>query len=136
MLFYIGAAAFVMLVATRDAVPNFNLEPVCRETAARIKMPEFRRTCLRKEHEARDQLKARWKELPRADRSYCSELASLAGIASCVQLLTCLEIEQAVRRARERRSKAGSDALVAPSQWVTPRTGHRARCQCRRSTRA
>jgi hypothetical protein len=109
MLSYV-AAAFVMLVATRDAVPSFNLEPVCRETAERIDAPEFRRDCLRDEREARDQLKARWKDFPRADRSYCSELASLAGISSYVQLLTCLEIEQAVRRAREDKPKAGTDA--------------------------
>jgi hypothetical protein len=43
--------------------------------------------------------------LPASDRSYCTQLASLGGVPSYVELLTCLDLEQVARRLREAEAR-------------------------------
>jgi hypothetical protein len=94
----------IILIAA-DRVPNFNLEPICREVAGRAYAPDYKEICLRKEHEARDQLRQKWTTLPASDRSYCTELASLGRVPSYVELLTCLDLERVARRLREAEAR-------------------------------
>jgi hypothetical protein len=99
------SAVFLFVALTADQVPSFNIEPVCREIAERADAPSYSQNCLRKERNAREQLKAKWTAFPAADRSYCVQLASLGGEPSYVELITCLETAQAARSARDMQSK-------------------------------
>ena len=89
----------VMLTAA-DRVPNFNIEPICREVAGRAYAPHYKETCLRKEREAEEQLRQKWATFRASDRSYCTKLASLGGVPSYVELLTCLDVAQSAARVR------------------------------------
>jgi hypothetical protein len=100
-----GAVLFFVVLAAADRVPNFNVEPVCREIAGRAYAPDYREQCLRDEHESRDQLRSTWAAFPASDRSYCTQLASLGGVPSYVVLLTCLEVAQHARRVRESEAR-------------------------------
>ena len=91
--------SFIML-AVADRVPKFNIEPICREVAGRAYAPHYKETCLRKEREAQEQLKQKWATFRASDRSYCTQLASLGGVPSYVELLTCLDVAQSAARVR------------------------------------
>jgi hypothetical protein len=96
--------SFVMLAAV-DRVPKFNIEPICREVAGRAGAPHYKETCLRKEREALEQLRQKWTAFRASDRSYCTQLASLGGVPSYVELLTCLDMAQSAARARSENSR-------------------------------
>jgi hypothetical protein len=117
VLLDLEAALFLLAAITTDHVPSFNVEPVCREIAGRANAPDYGRNCLRKEREARDQLKAKWMTFPAADRSYCVQLASLGGVPSYVELITCLETAQAARSAGGLQTRDASGS--APSRRRT-----------------
>jgi hypothetical protein len=96
-----GAVFLSTVLAAVDGLPSFNIDPVCREVAARAHAPAYKEKCLREEQAAHEQLKARWAAVPASDRSYCRQLASLGGVPSYVVLLTCLDVQQEERRVRE-----------------------------------
>jgi hypothetical protein len=96
-----------VVLAAADRIPNFNVEPVCREVAGRAYALDYKETCLREEREARNQLINMWGAFPAPDRTYCVQLASLGGVPSYVELLTCLDMAQEARRVREARDRAG-----------------------------
>jgi len=62
--------------------------------------PHYKETCLRKEREAQEQLRQKWATFRASDRSYCTKLASLGGVPSYVELLTCLDVAQSAARVR------------------------------------
>lgn len=107
-----GVVLLSVVLAAADRVPNFNIEPVCREIAGRAYAPDYKEKCLREEREAHEQLKRKWAAFPASDRSYCVQLASLGGVPSYVALLTCLDVAQEARRVREAeaRDRARRDA--------------------------
>ena len=53
--------------------------------------------CLQSENAARDSLTKDWASYPAADRSLCTQTATMGGTASYVELLTCLELRRDVR---------------------------------------
>jgi hypothetical protein len=89
-----------VILAAADRVPNFNIEPICREVAGRAYAPHYKEICLRKEREAQEQLRQKWATFRAPDRSYCTQLASLGGVPSYVELLTCLDVAQSAARVR------------------------------------
>jgi hypothetical protein len=95
-----AALLSLITLAAVDRVPEFNIEPICREVAGRADAPHYKETCLRKEREAQEQLRQKWATFRASDRSYCTQLASLGGVPSYVELLTCLDVAQSVGRAR------------------------------------
>jgi hypothetical protein len=93
-----------MLVAA-DRVPDFKIEPICREVAGRADAPHYREICLRKEREAQAQLRQKWSTFRASDRSYCTKLASLGRVPSYVDLLTCLHIARSAARVRDENAR-------------------------------
>jgi hypothetical protein len=89
-----------VILTGADRVPNFNIEPICREVAGRADAPHYQEICLRKEREAQEQLRQKWATFRASTRSYCTQLASLGGVPSYVELLTCLDVAQSAARAR------------------------------------
>ena len=94
-------SAFIgFAVTTADAVeflPRFDLNPTCRGATRQEALApnqtesEARKVCLRKETEARNQLRQKWETFPEEHRTSCVSTTSVGGIPSYVQLQTCLE---------------------------------------------
>ena len=83
----IGAAT---PIHAADAVPNLNVRTSCEAEAAAA--PEGKRQCLRDEQNARETLVQQWAKFTLTDRQRCTQLATLGGTASYVELLTCLQM--------------------------------------------
>jgi len=77
-----------LIVGVADQVPKFNLNPTCGTSDI----------CIRSETAARDELASQWTQSPAADRDRCVKLATMSGMPSYVQVLTCLDM---ARQSRE-----------------------------------
>ncbi len=99
MIFSIPAALLAaQLVAVSDSVPSLNLNPTCSAAShVGVIAGRTREACLRDEHDARDKLQAQWSEFAPADRTRCTLSTDGGGVASYVELLTCLEIAKQAR---------------------------------------
>lgn len=99
-------ASIILLLAGLSAaqaadVPRLDVERMCRDSAAADPTIDFSpKRCLDSEHQARDQLAQKWQSFSAADRQECTEVATMGGTASYVELITCLEMNQAVRQER------------------------------------
>jgi hypothetical protein len=89
VLFQLATVA-VPPIHAADAVPNLNVSSSCQAEAAAA--PEGKRQCLRDEQDARATLTRQWEKFTLADRQRCTQLATLGGTASYVELLTCLQM--------------------------------------------
>jgi hypothetical protein len=79
-------------------VPRLDVASACR-AAADLGVKHDADRCLKSENDARDQLKAQWADFPAADRSLCTQTATMGGTASYVELITCLELKRDVAKA-------------------------------------
>jgi hypothetical protein len=79
--------------------PNFDIARTCRGATGEIgRTPK---TCLYDEESARSELAKGWSGYPPAERTRCSELASLPEFESYVELITCLELAAQVKAMRK-----------------------------------
>jgi hypothetical protein len=90
----LGNAPFV---AVADVVPVINIEQNCRATAATDKsegldLPQSVQDCVSDENAARQQLAMVWMNYSASVRDRCAEEATLDGIGSYVDLLTCMQM--------------------------------------------
>ena len=84
-----------LLMPVSDQVPNFNVERSCKgAAAASVQMadPQSYSACMNEESQAREQLGPIWQTFPVALRTRCTSEASGEGLASYVELLTCLQV--------------------------------------------
>jgi hypothetical protein len=91
MLLHLPIAILVAFspVAVSDVTPKFDIVGECRfEGGSTV---EFDR-CSQDEAAALEQLKANWAQFTGVDKNTCLSVATVAGFASYVELLTCLEI--------------------------------------------
>jgi hypothetical protein len=82
----------------QGGVPTLNVTATCRNIPA--DMGGINRdpaACLKSENDARDTLAKEWAGFSAADRVLCTQTATMAGTASYVQLLTCLELQRDAR---------------------------------------
>jgi hypothetical protein len=84
------AIATATPVHAADGVPNLNVNSSCQAEAAAA--PEGKRQCLKDEQDARETLTRQWEKFTAADRQRCTQLATLGGTSSYVELLTCLQM--------------------------------------------
>jgi hypothetical protein len=97
----IRTAAFAMMVAVAEKVPDLNVEPSCRDAANRAALVGTFDACMRKEREARVQLAGEWAEFTSGDKSHCLGLSSLGGMPTYTELLACLELTRDARNLRD-----------------------------------
>jgi hypothetical protein len=83
-------------VCVADEVPKLDVVSSCAAEAAVA--PEGKRQCLSDEQAARETLVKRWEQFGAPDKRQCSEMATLGGTASYVELLTCLEMAADARK--------------------------------------
>ena len=94
------AAAFlaVMSAVSVADVPKLNVEQTCRDAVTADPTNTLDpKICLASENQAREQLVSKWTSYPEKDRQQCTQMASMGGTASYVELITCLELDQQVR---------------------------------------
>ncbi|MEZ5786262.1 MAG: hypothetical protein R3D62_07275 [Xanthobacteraceae bacterium] len=93
-------ASLVMLAA--DGLPNFDVKKSCSSVAKLgLSVSQTPDACIKDEENARDQLKEKWNTFPAADRSRCISTTEIGGTPSYVEVLTCLQIAQDVKKLKE-----------------------------------
>ena len=121
MLLGVAAGAALLIfsaVAFAADVPRLDVASACRAAVgADLGMKYDADRCLKSENEARDQLKAQWASFPAADRSLCTQTATMGGTASYVELITCLEMKRDVAKL-----PADRGLRTAPAALPTPRS--------------
>src|SRR3954470_7298056 len=109
-----AGAPFLLFSAVAFAadVPRLNVAKTCRDTANAdpgVKYDVDR--CLKSENNARDQLARQWASFPAADRSQCTQTATMGGTASYVELITCLELKRDLATAPADRLRSSPSSL-------------------------
>ncbi|OCK54468.1 hypothetical protein [Bradyrhizobium sp. LMTR 3] len=107
-----------LAVPVADRVPVINVEQTCKETAATDKamnldLSQSVESCLRDENTAREQVTAIWSNYSASIRNRCAQEATIAGMGSYVDLLTCMQMTDpatfsptpALRGASKKRNK-------------------------------
>ena len=98
-----------LVISVADGVPNFDYEKSCRAAATADAAANKQDTsgCVTDEKNARDTLGKEWAQFPPIDRGHCTQLATLGGTPSYVELLTCLEIARDTKKLPESITKSG-----------------------------
>ena len=106
--------AFLGAVSATSAadVPKLNVEQTCRDSANADPTVNFNiKLCLDSENRARDELASKWPSFPEPDRQQCTEMATMGGTASYVELITCLEMDRDVREERARATTSRASGM-------------------------
>lgn len=115
MLLHLPTAilATLSLIAVSGTVPKFDIANECGVESKSSKAFE---RCSHDEAEALQKLRAEWPQFAGADRSVCLVEGTVAGFASYVELLICLEMARDVRneRANPRGPVAKTGAQPTP----------------------
>ena len=98
MLLHLPIAIMATLspVAVSDTVPKFDIVRECRFEGGST--TEFDR-CSDDENAALRQLETEWAQFVGVDKRQCTATATIGGVASYVELLTCLEMARDLARA-------------------------------------
>jgi len=102
-LHIVAAAALLALSPSVPAlaesqVPRLDVTPTCRPIDKTDMMQLDEKRCRQIENDARDQLVRQWADFPAADRTLCTQTATMGGAASYVGLITCLEMRRDVAK--------------------------------------
>ena len=90
----VATAALLVTAAQAGDVPTLNVRPTCTPIGDDKTFPIDTKRCLKTEQETRDQLVRQWANFPAADRSLCTQTATMGGLPSYVALITCLEMKR------------------------------------------
>jgi hypothetical protein len=97
-----------LTVAVADRLPVLNFEETCREaTSGARRTNDKLEACIADEKRARDQLAGKWSSLDPAARTRCSRASTSGYAASYLELLICLELDQADREVHGPGSTTG-----------------------------
>src|ERR671912_112516 len=95
------------LSAEAQQVPRLNIEATCRAEKPLVAGdPNPYEGCMRDETDAERQLQAMWSSSAAALRERCGQEAQLGGVASYVDMLTCLEMAQGAAPTKPRRQRS------------------------------
>jgi hypothetical protein len=123
MLLHLPIAILATLspVAVSDTVPKFDIVRECRfEGGSTV---EFDR-CSQDEAAALEQLEANWAQFAGVDKSTCLSAATVGGLASYVELLTCLEMaREANNTDKNPRDPKRTDPMRSVGPGVTVGVG-------------
>src|SRR5262245_44568892 len=91
MLPAILSASFAIPVA--GGPPTLSVEAGCREAARADPLQQVTtENCMKQERDAQEELRRDWDTFSAADRGHCQRLTTTGGLASYVELVTCLQI--------------------------------------------
>lgn len=112
------AVATLSPVAVSDTVPAFDIVRECR--FENESTPAAFDRCSNEETDARDKLQTEWTKYVATDKHTCLVETTIGGFVSYVELLTCLELANDLRKenntpgsplAKEELNPAGQDLL-------------------------
>jgi len=95
-----AAVSIFMFNATfADDVPRFDVKRNCNVDVTAYRGDVANKTCVADEQRARKTLVAQWKSFPSASRAQCTQMVSdISGSQSYIELLTCLQMAQDVKK--------------------------------------
>jgi len=79
--------------ATAGGVPRFDVAATCRADQSKATVD----SCLSDENQAHERLEKQWGQFRPADRTQCTQISSMKGFQSYVELITCLEMARDAR---------------------------------------
>jgi hypothetical protein len=121
-----------LVISVVDGVPALNVEQVCEGIAQQggvsFRDPNIaveKKNCVDSEHATRDELAKQWSSFSAADKTACTNEATMGGESSYTELLTCLEMARDVRTLHSEAEKpaAAKPAGAKPAVPAAPR-GH------------
>jgi hypothetical protein len=97
-----------LAVAVADRPPVVNFEQTCREEmTGDMRTNDKFEVCIADEKRARDQVAAEWSAFDPAARARCARTSTSGHAASYLELLVCLELDQADREVHGQGSTMG-----------------------------
>jgi hypothetical protein len=78
-----------------DGVPNFNIGSICGRVSGVVETPAG---CADDEQSAREELNKVWAHYASSERARCADLSSEEGLASYVEILTCLQVSDDAKK--------------------------------------
>lgn len=81
----------IVIAAALSAVPDLNIERICRGAAAHRLTDDEYKTCLDSEKSARNTLEQKWAQYPDKVRKECARVVRIAPESSYAELQTCIE---------------------------------------------
>jgi len=116
-----------LLVSVVDSVPSLNVEQVCEGIAQQggvsFRDPNIaveKKNCVDSEHAIRDELTKQWSSFTSADKTACTNEATMGGDSSYTELLTCLEMARDVRTLHDEAQKPAASQKPALPATVPP----------------
>lgn len=98
-LMVVGAT---LVLGVADKLPIFDIKKSCSSVAhLGLSVSQTPDACIKDEENAREQLKEKWSSFPASDRNRCISTTEIGGTASYVEVLTCLQIAQDVKKLKE-----------------------------------
>ena len=107
----IAAASLAASAVYAAEVPTLEVSPTCKPIANDRSLAIDTDRCLKTERAAREQLAREWENFPAADRVLCTQTASMGGLPSYVELITCLEMKRDVAQLPNRNMTSRPAAL-------------------------
>ena len=104
-------------IAVSDTVPKFDIAKECRYEGGFTSDID---RCSRDETTALEQLKSEWSRFVATDKRTCMTMTTIDGLASYVELLTCLEIATDVRNEDHSPGDPGAGTMSRPQQPARP----------------
>src|SRR6516225_10947332 len=105
MLKYLPIVLLVALpaaYAAADRVPTLDMKRECNFEGSVLGNQQ---QCLADEEQAKQQLQQEWPQFNASDKRQCLSEATMAGAASYVELITCLEMARDTRNSRAASGK-------------------------------
>jgi len=107
----IAAVSLAAVTAYAADVPTLDVSKTCKPIAGDRTFAIDTDRCFKTEKAARDQLTREWADFPVADRTLCTQTATMGGTASYVELITCLEMKRDVAKLPDRTMTTRPAAL-------------------------
>jgi hypothetical protein len=107
----IAAAALAATAAYAAQVPVLDVSRTCTPIAGDKTIAIDTDRCFKTEREAREQLAREWTNFSAADRSLCTQTATMGGMSSYVALITCLEMKRDAAKLQDRSMTVRPAAL-------------------------
>ena len=105
MLKYLPIALLAALPAAYAAADKVPILDVKRECNFEGSVLGNQQQCLADEEQAKQQLQQEWPQFNASDKRQCLSEATMAGAASYVELITCLEMARDTRNSRAASGK-------------------------------
>ena len=114
-----------------DRVPSLNVEQVCdgiaQQGGVSFRDPNIaveKKNCLDSEHATRDEIAKQWSGFSAADKTACTNEATMGGDSSYTELLTCLEMARDVRALHDEAQKPAAQKPALPTTVPPAPPGH------------